>query len=406
MINFTFLKSPLTVDVISRYLSTGLSFLSLLLLARIMSIKDFAIFQVSYSLAAIAIWIGDFGLGINLITTYARKKFDLVRQIWTLRLITVASVILVVSFIGEQYFSSFYALFFITAAFDLLSDSHLNLRQVAARYSTELFMQPAKRVSQLLGLLTVIVIAPLNPNIYILYALIFPSLIMVLIDSRRFGGWKVGGFRSHYTASSSRWVQGGGSALTNLDNVVLSFSDHFSVIATLAITKKLFNAIAIVGTALFPRVLYEVSSSGKFEFNLFRNILRTILYVSAPILALVLFLPKIFSLIWDQEFSSNQMLMSRVFLLLLPVYLMSLAINSVLLGLDLNKEASIATYSSTLVYLVALYFTRFSVDPYYMVSAALTLNALIWITIEVFFLRKAIDFRILRMLKQFIGGKD
>jgi O-antigen/teichoic acid export membrane protein len=395
-------RSSMTVDVVSRYLTTIFSFISFVLLFRIMDIRDFAIFQVAYSLAAIAIWIGDFGLGTNLITNFARKDIKSVNQIWTLRLLTIAAVVSAFLFLSEQISSTFQSLFFLTAILDLLSDSHLNLRQVAASKFFDFLIQPIKRGFQSFALMILFLINPENPNSYILITIAIPSILLVLVDSRRFGASKTENIKKHYSDSSVRWFHSCGLVITNLDNLILSLSSHFNVIAILALTKKLFNFLGIIGTALFPRVLAEVTSSGKFEYKVFKNILTTILLISIPNLFVVLFLPYFISNLWGEKLTANQLLMSRTLLFLLPFNLFCLAFNSVMLGLNLNTQATVSTLISGLVYLGTLSFSRFSFDAYVVVSIALVLNIFVWLCVQIFFLRNATNFEFKKMINRFI----
>ena len=152
---------------------------------------------------------------------------------------------------------------------------------------------------------------------------------------------------------------------------------------------------------MFPRVLFDVSANGKFDVILLRKILGTISVACIPAFLFVCFLPSVFRVFWDQEIASNQLLMARVILIMLPVYLLSLAFNSVLLGLDLNRQASVGTYSSAVIYLATISVSYFPIDTYLVVSTAVILNAITWLAIEVFFLRRAINFKILEMITMY-----
>jgi O-antigen/teichoic acid export membrane protein len=392
-------KSSMTLDVATRYVSTGLSFLCFLLLARIMDLKDFAIFQVGYSFAGLAIWLGDLGLGINLIRYLARKDFESVKQIWTLRLATLSCAVFIFSYAGSQLFSSFHLLFFLTAFLDLVSDSHLSLRHVAASKYLDLFIQPTKRGIQLLGLLVIFATDPIDSNLYILVALGLPSLLLIITDTIHFGGLKVGDIRMHLSNSTARWLQSGGTTLTNLDNIILGASNQFIAIAILSITKKIFNAFSIIGTALFPRILFAVTEKEKFEYSTLKSILKTILLVSLPTIAIVVFLPALFSMLWEKDLSDSQLLMSRIFMLLLPVYLLCLALNSVLLGLNLNFQAAIATYSSGFLYLGILFFSLLEINIYSIVIIALIAHAFVWMFVELFFLYRSNSLNLLEMYR-------
>ena len=392
-------KSSMTLDVVTRYVSTGLSFLCLLLLARIMDLENFAIFQVGYSFAGLAIWLGDLGLGINLIRYLAREDFETVKQIWSLRLITLSSTVLIFSYLGSQLFSNFHLLFFLTAFLDLASDSHLSLRHVAASKYFDLVIQPIKRGVQLLGLLVVITSHPSDPNLYILAALVLPSILLIVIDSMRFGGLKVGNIKVHLGNSMARWLQSGGTILTNLDNVILGASSQFIAIAILSITKKIFNAFSIIGTALFPRVLFAVTEKGKFEYTTLKSILKTILLVCLPTIVIVVYLPVFFSMLWETDLSGSQLILSRTFMLLLPVYLLCLGLNSVLLGLDLNFQAAIATYSSGLLYLGILFFSLLELNIYNVIAIALVVHAFVWMFAELFFLHRTNSLNLLEMYR-------
>ena len=104
-------KASMTLDVISRYLSTGFSFILLLFLVNLMTIKDFALFQVGYSFAGMIIWLGDFGLGISLITVFAQKNLSALKQIWSLRLILLSFTFTLFSFLGSSFIPTFNYLF-------------------------------------------------------------------------------------------------------------------------------------------------------------------------------------------------------------------------------------------------------------------------------------------------------
>jgi O-antigen/teichoic acid export membrane protein len=379
-------QSLVVTDVFARYLSTALSFLILFFLVRTLSIQDFALFQVGYAFGAIALWVGDFGLGVKILIHLSRKQIAFAQETWYLRLVMVISALAVAGIVGTLVGVSFDVMLFIAASLDLLSDSHLNLRQVTASKKNDLFFQAGKRLIQLLFLSVLKILDIRISSTSLLLVIGIPSVLLILKDSYGFGTIRISNIKYHLTDSWKKWFQSGGTAIVNLDYIILGFTGNYLAITTLALAKKIFNGIAIIGTALFPRILYEVASKSEFTRENAKDILRTIGFACLPTCFAIFFLKDFLTIVWGFNSSSSQLWLCRTLLILTPLYFVSLALNSVLLGLNLNRFAAISTYTSGVMYLCVLLTTNYFQNTYLVISCALIVNATSWMLIEMYLL--------------------
>lgn len=375
-------QSLFITDVFARYFSTALSFIIFVFLARALSIEEFALFQIGYAYGAIALWVGDFGLGVKILIHQSQKQVDLARETWYLRLILVAFALSLTASLGTFADISFDMLLFLAASLDLLSDSHLNFRQVTASKKTELFFQAGKRFIQLLILSVLTVLNYSLSSTSLLLVIGIPSVLLIVKDSARFGSIKVSNIKSHLTDSWKKWFQSGGTAIVNLDYVILSFTGNYLAITILALAKKVFNGVAIIGTALFPRILYDVASKSEFTKENKKDIFVTIGYLCLPMVIVLFLLNDFLTIVLSFNPNSSQLWMCRTLLILTPLYIISLALNSVFLGLNLNRFAAISTYTSAVMYLSALSTANYFENTYLVISLALVINAASWLIVE------------------------
>jgi O-antigen/teichoic acid export membrane protein len=375
-------QSLFITDVFARYLSTALSFLIFVFLARALPIEEFALLQIGYAYGALALWVGDFGLGVKTLIHQSQKQVTLARETWYLRLILVAFALSLTALIGTLASISFDLLLFLAASLDLLSDSHLNFRQVTASKKTGLFFQAGKRLIQLLILSVLTILNQRVSSTSILLIVGIPSLLLIAKDSSRFGAIKVSNTKSHLTDSWKKWFQSGGTAIVNFDYLILSFTGNYLAITILAFAKKLFNGVAIIGTALFPRLLYDVASKSKFTKENIKDISATIGYLCLPLVIMLFLLNDIITAVLGFNPNFSQLWMCRIFLILTPLYIISLALNSVFLGLNLNRFAAISTYTAGVMYVSVLLTVYYLENTYLVISLALIINATSWLLVE------------------------
>lgn len=375
-------QSLFITDVFARYFSMALSFIIFVFLARALSIEEFALLQIGYAYGAIALWVGDFGLGVKILIHQSQKQVDLARESWYLRLIMVAFALSLTASLGTFADNSFDMLLFLAASLDLFSDSNLNFRQVTASKRTELFFQAGKRFIQLLILSVLTVLNFSFSSLLLLLVIGIPSVLLIVKDSARFGAIKVSNIKSHLTDSWKKWFQSGGTAIVNLDYVILSFTGNYLAITILALAKKVFNGVAIIGTALFPRILHDVASKSEFTKDNIKDIFVTIGYLCLPMVIVLFVLNDFLTIVLGFNPNPSQLWMCRILLILTPLYVISLALNSVFLGLKLNRFAAFSTYTSGVMYLSALFAAYHFENTYLVISLALIINAASWFIAE------------------------
>ena len=382
-------KGTVTLDIVARYITTGFSFINILFLVKLQNLNDFSAFQVAYSLASIVTWISDIGLGITLIQALASNKMQLVKSIWSLR---IAIFLLISAF---SYGFAFYAVspnfifFFAAANFDLFTDSNLNLRVVSTRRTLDYTVQPLKKFVQFASLILLYISSTTVDSRMICTVYVLPSLALLIFDTRRFGGFTIRWELNQINKSASKWLQSGGLALVNLDNLILGYFGMHSIIVILAITKKIYSAIAVVATAAVPKVLFQVTKDKIIGRHI--RILIAKVTLSTGILAVLasIFHSHIFQILLKNiPLYSAEHFMITVYLLTLPLTIMCLALNATLLGLNRNFSAAAATYSSSVIYLSVLYISLCYVNGGLAVSIASVTYVILWLLIQLTFLRK------------------
>lgn len=383
-------------DITARYLSTIFSFLILLTLTRIMPLESFANLQVATSISSLIIWIGDGGLGVLLIQEFALGKKQKVLEIWSFRTNLMFILIIGTTIFCLNFTSLFITIFIWASFFDLFTDSNLNFRQVTASSSFEMFLQPIKKFVQFSSIylpFQILNIANLN---WICASLILPSILIFLYDCRKYGGYSFSLNFMFLSTSIKKWIPNGGLVLINLDNIVLNYFKMYEVISLLAVVKKIYSSLAIAGTALFPRILLQVSRNKELDPKLKKEVFKMLAITTSFATVVTVVLPKIFDFLeMTLEGDNKGLLMSRTYVLTLPIAMMCLAMNSILVGLNKNLLAGFANYLSSFLYLISIAFICKLVDGYLAITYSSLLYFLSWFILELMFLKKLTQERIM-----------
>lgn len=384
-------QSSFSLDIVARYLTAGFSFFNILLLVKMQSLDDFSSFQVAFSFSSLLIWISDFGLGVSLIQAMARNTNDTAKSIWTLRVAIFILMTIIGCTLAASFFTINFLFFLLAANFDAFTDSNLNFRVVSAKRILYYFFQPIKKIVQFV-LLTMLQVSSLTiDSKLICVVFLLPSIIILVLDTHIYGGFTKNLDFSHIKHSIGKWIQSGGLALVNLDNLILSHFGMSAVIAVLSITKKIYSVIAIIGTAAIPKVLYSVTKDEGISKPIQNMILKvTFLCASFATLTAIVH-PILFKFLLNNlplEFENH--LMIAVYLLTLPLTIINLALNSSLLGLSRNLSAGLVTYFCGFLYISVLYVSLKFIDGSFAIVIAMILYTLSWTSLQILLLWKNI----------------
>lgn len=335
-----------------RSISSFISAAFILLSAHYLPFSTFASLQINFSLAAIALWIGDFGLMNMMIIAKGMEDTTIYSTAWVARNIGILFVTtLLIVLMDSFHFSHFVFLLFLGSILDLYTDSLVSIRQISTSTKVSFWLQIGKKLSQTILLVT------LNSfskgisvsQFFTIYSL--PSALVIGYELINFRNPKVHNLRATLASSFKIWIQNGGTALAGLDLWIISQLGGISVVPFISIGRRCNSVLGNIGTVLSIDFMHKAALTKKIN----RIDLRRLIYFSAfayvPIVVACLAAEPILLQVLRLHPNGIQLLVFRCVLLSGPLAIVTSSLNSMLLGLQSFRKAAAATFLSTAIYL-------------------------------------------------------
>lgn len=380
-------SSPsIQVAVLVRASTTFISFFITLIMIREFTPEYFAHYQLTLVIGYLLAWCVDFGM-TSLYTKFrSQNNYKMAISAWGIRLSHFAfATILAFSGYLISVFSLITVLLFLGALLDLMTDNQIAIRQLYCSQYRFQFTTISKKAAQVIFLILSIQMGIFN-LFTVAFILFVPSALLMFHDHHNFGGFKVVNPSEIYSEGYKIWFQAGGSVLTQLESVVVFSRLDLHLLKVLAASRKISNALGIVGAAQVPLSLSVAATNKRQVKNQILLVSKTAMWIFLiAVIPLALIAKALFAILFDLQISNNEYLVIICVLMCVPLGVISANLNAVLLGLHMYRQAGISTYSSTLSYLVsAWYLSHFS--PLFF-AACLLANAIIEVLVSTYFLR-------------------
>ena len=381
------------VKVVPRIVNLPLSILFISLLARILSVKDFAHLQMSYAVSGIALWIVDFGAINVLLIHKSNNENQKVREIWTKRnihLLAACIIILTIGFSVHKFL--FFTILLVCALLDLNSDTLMSLRQIIMSPRKAAVIQFLKKFTQIL-MISILLMLRAKPNpFYILAILAIPSVLTFFFDNRSIGGLVKIGPKALKISAWSMWLQNGGTMLAGLDIFIINLRGANKYLVIFILAKRISNTLGIFGNVLATESIYRSANYSRIHDLI--ALKKSINYVTKIIfvvsITLALSSPFFLKQLLGRSVDFSEYLIVIGVLCVTPVGILAASANGFLIGRNYIKSASIATYSSSICYLTWLFFASMIIDFRYVLALGIPINLIFEYVVSSYFVRSKV----------------
>jgi len=374
------------VAVLVRASTTFIGFFITLIMIREFTPEYFAHYQLTLVIGYFLAWCVDFGM-TSLYTQFrSQNNYKMAISAWGIRLSHFAfATILAFSGYLISVFSLITVLLFLGALLDLMTDNQIAIRQLYCSQYRFQFTTIGKKAVQVIFLILSIEMGIFNLST-VAYILFVPSALLMFHDHLNFGGLKVVNPSEIYSEGYKIWFQAGGSVLTQLESVVVFSRLDLHLLKVLAASRKISNALGIVGAAHVPLSLSVAATDKRQVKNQILLVSKTAMWIFLiAVIPLILVAKALFANLFDLKISNNEYIVIICVFMCIPLGVMSANLNAVLLGLRKYRQAGIATYSSTLIYLGSAWYLSHISSLFF--AACLLANAIIEVLVSIYFLR-------------------
>jgi len=378
-------SAALIGQLITRVSSLLLSFGILITLVNYLNLSDFSRLQIYLSVIGIILWVLDFGSSNSLILNQGKNQLDKIRELLGLRILMVSAALVLLTICVSIFIDLKAGLLFFALWADLSLETLNGFRQITYKQSTYFLAISGRKILQLILLSLAASYSKINlVNLSAIF--ICSSTLVLLMDLKLMKPtFKNLSLRSYY---DGRWIwfQSGGTSLANLDFWILSQGISIFVIPTLAIGKKIANALGLVGGILSTQSLLITARERAIDRKQLKKVFCWAFAVALISLAVFVFENQVLLLINLDKSNGSLVWVIRAFLIVVPLGVITSSLNSILVGLGLNKEAAISTYVSTFLYLLLIFFASFKGQSIILVSIAILINTLAELLMQIGFL--------------------
>jgi len=360
-----------------RYVSAGFSFLTTILMLRVLSAEQFISFHIVMSCFVILYWFIDLG-AIDLVVL-AKNDKELISKYSSGR--TFRYIILSAITISALYFlvNPLMALIFISVNTDYFNDSMIIYRSVR---------------NSLQYLAFTLMVRKFIPMVFLFHSnlttnqRVFESFLLVLFLSNI--PWIIKDFSSlpfsrrdiFYIDSKAKFnsLQQGGNFLQNLDLILLNLLSFSTIIPAYVLGKKLLQLGSVYGQFQIPRIM---------DVNLAVTRMHTVrkdIYLNYKLSLALSFFVIFFTELVARKFmlvnlGSEDRIIAYSCLLISSLSILTMQQNALLKVLQDFRSLFISTFSSTLIYLLSILFLMSLWQQKYIFLMCLLLN----LGVELFF---------------------
>ena len=339
-------------DVLARVSSILLSTLIIIMLARGLGANGFADFQISLTVASIILWMGDFGLLTRIMNLSGGLADSELKKAWNLRLTLTTLTVLVYFGLATSITGETNSYLVVALVVDGFVDANYNHRMLEHKGKLSLWVQPLRKGFQVFLIFIIIFISVDMTGILLFYVFLIPSMILLIWDVRNVGGLSPNLDYTYLKSTFNYWFQSGSSYIGNLDYFLLNFYGYSSLIALIALPKKIINSISLIGTVTNPRNQNNVARNGKVsKHNIQLIIYATVIGLISSLFSLF-FMKSLFQTLFNLDLTSNQAFLVSCVLVSTPVQMLVVGINSLFFGLEKSRYPVLASYIGSLIYIL------------------------------------------------------
>jgi len=335
-----------------RYLSAGFSFLTTILMLRVLSAEQFISFHIAMSCFVILYWFIDLG-AIDLVVL-AKDDKELSSKYSSGR--TFRYIILSALIISALYFlvNPLMALIFISVSTDYFNDSMITYRSLRNSLRYLAFTLIVRKFIPMLFLF--------HSNLFTNQK-VFEKFLLVLFLSNV--PWIIKDFFSlpfsrkdiFYFDSKAKFnsLQQGGNFLQNLDLPLLNLLSFSTIIPAYVLGKKLLQIGSVYGQFQIPRIMdvnLAVTQTHAVRKEIYLNY-KLSLVMSSFVIFFTEVVARKFMLV---NLGSEDRIMAYSCLLISSLSILTMQQNALLKALHDFRSLFISTFLSTLIYLLSIVF--------------------------------------------------
>ena len=382
-------RSSYAIFILIRFFSIIASLIILRIILDQFSLIEFAQVQKQFGLISILLWLADFGMLNYAIILSAENGTRDIREVLSTRFWTILVVFLI--YLTVQFFveSDLDSLVLIFAIFcDIYTDSLNGFRQIAASVKYSIFSILIKKFSQLALILMTARIDEKVSLIDYAFAFTIPSLLILYLDTKKLNLSLLYFQIKCLKKSKKIWFQSGGTSLASFDIAVLTVFNALLVIPIFVFSRKISNALGILGSTLVPYSMKDAASNRISTRKTLNGIFSISFLVLGICILIGVFSEYIVENIFNLEGSRENLSIFLVVLATIPISVITSNLNAVLISTSRAGLAAVTTYTSSIVYLSTIYFGCELNQPYLGLSIAVMLNSLTEYLMQRFILRK------------------
>lgn len=359
-----------------------------------MSVDEFSMVQVNFTFGGLICWLFDLGLiGLAYISA-AKGNLGEMAACWSQRtkffIIPIVGILIFV-FWGQM--SILLALTLIVGMQEFIVDSHLPVRQIIRGGALNFHFVTTRKIAQVLLVLIFYFKYGFVSLEQVLTAVGLPSFIVLGLDL-------IFLFRTSYKSevplphirkSLKYFFQNAGTNLATLDVVVISIYGSKDLVYPYVLGKKFYSFLMIPGTVFMQHTIYGEKTIGHSRSK-FLQTMKGVNKTTALccLISFVLFMFMSDILLGQQSTIEVKQLIGLM--ILLPVLgVISTNLNAILISRDSFNFATIATFTSSVIYLIFLGTSLMAdFNPFRSLQCALILNLVIEIYVYNRFVFKAV----------------
>jgi hypothetical protein len=363
----------------STFMLFGLSFQNL-------SLKEFAMVQLTTSILGIVLWFLDFGCMTNVLLLSGKGKIQEFRRLLGVRfaiMLTMVSILIGMAAIESGNRES---LLILAIFLDLYTDSLVNLRQIHENSLKAFLKLAGKKFLQLGSFFVLIHTTEFGKLNALSVSILFGSTLVFVADWLKFRpAFRFSDLRNYFREPGI-WFQSGGTALASLDIFILTRFGGLDFVPIMSLGKRISSSIGILGSSLVPETLNDWNQ---------RNDRRDLVYFRITIFSAIsgissflafLYRDYIALTILGRNLSSEEGLVLNCILLSIPIGVLTANLNAILISMNSLKEASWSTFTSSLVYLSILLFGMHNTHVAFVLSLGIIANISLELLVQCLFL--------------------
>ena len=331
--------------IITRFVSLLGSSLILLLSIKLLTPDDLDTYIVNLGLASLFVWLADFGLGNLALMSASRGEASQFRVLLGLKFFSFFFLLSITTFIlNFAGLPKFESVIYIAMAVDVMTDTLVSVRQITCDWRTGFLIQASKKISQV-ALLFVFFVDKSGLTLKSFGMIILlPSLLIILFDVAHLQPLVRKFPASTFNNATKIWLQGGGTALANIDTWLISNLGGGSILPIIIVSRRFSNLVGIFGANQAVETLKNFSRNKEISRKrisfIFTTSRRFFLLVSLMAIAS----PWILSIFVGRQPKPLEIAISIFVILSAGLGFLTASLNAVLISAHKFRFAALSTY--------------------------------------------------------------